>query len=206
MLQPRRNSDLDLMRRCIALAELSLEAGEYPFAAVIARNGTLLCEEINRVRLDRDVSRHAETAAISKAQMVHGTDLSDCTLYSTVEPCAQCAYAIREARIGRVVYGLRSPLMGGHSRWNILADPDLSKALPDIFLPAPEIISGFLQDEVEQVFCRWSPLIWHAIKARGIFVAHRHDNSEIRTPASSGIATAAVRIIRTLLISRIRRI
>lgn len=38
--------------------------------------------------------------------------------------------AIREARIGKVVYGLRSPLMGGYSRWNILSDAKLSTVFP----------------------------------------------------------------------------
>src|ERR1700693_1757707 len=96
----------------------------------------------------RDVNRRAEVIAISKAQLAKGTALSDCTFYSTVEPCAQCSYAIREARIGKVVYGLRSPLMGGHSRWNILSDAKLSTVLPEVFLPAPEIVPGFLQNEV----------------------------------------------------------
>ena len=55
-----------------------------------------------------------------------------------------------------------SPLMGGHSRWNILSDTKLSAVLPEVFLPAPEIVPGFLQDEVEAVFHNWNPLIWEA--------------------------------------------
>ena len=57
--------------------------------------------------------------------------------------------------------------MGGHSRWNILSDTKLSAVLPEVFLPAPEIVPGFLQDEVEVVFQNWNPLIWEVIKARG---------------------------------------
>ena len=130
--QAMRDLDLELMHRCIALGASSVKEGEYPFAAVIASNGSFVCESINRVKRDRDVNRHAEVIAISRAQLVRGTNLSDCTIYSTVEPCAQCSYAIREARIGRVVYGLRSPLMGGHSRWNILSDPNLSSPVPRV--------------------------------------------------------------------------
>ena len=137
MLQSESDPDLQMMQRCIALAKSSADDGEYPFAAVIASNGAFLCESANMVKRDHDVNSHAEIVAISKAQAIRGTHLSDCTIYATVEPCAQCSYAIREARIGRVVYGLRSPLMGGHSRWNILADPDLSTVLPEVFLPAP---------------------------------------------------------------------
>lgn len=206
MLQAKKDADLDLMRRCIALGGSSVKAGEYPFAAVIASKGLFLCESINRVRHDRDVNRHAEVAAISKAQSVKGTNLSDCTIYSTVEPCAQCSYAIREARIGRVVYGLKSPLMGGHSRWNILSDKDLSTALPEVFRPAPEIVPGFLQDEVEALFHRWNPLIWQAIKARGIFVGHIRESSVAQMPPVRGFGTNLTRLLRTLLIDRIRQI
>jgi len=170
MLHTNSDPDLEMMQRCIALAESSASDGEYPFAAVIARNGAFLCESANRVMRDHDVNSHAEIVAISKAQLIRGANLSDCTIYATVDPCAQCSYAIREARIGKVVYGLRSPLMGGHSRWNILSDNKLSMVLPEVFLPAPEIVSGFLQNEVEAVFLKWNPLAWQMIKARGVFV------------------------------------
>jgi tRNA(adenine34) deaminase len=206
MLQMKMDPDLDLMRRCIALGGSSVNDGEYPFAAVIASNGSFLCESINRVKRDRDVNRHAEVTAISQAQLIRGTNLSDCAIYATVEPCAQCAYAIREARIGKVVYGLKSPLMGGHSRWNILADTNLSTALPEVFLPAPEILSGFLQDEVEALFHRWNPLIWYAIKARGIFVVDTGENSTARMPPVGGFAANLTRLLRSLLTNRIRQI
>jgi tRNA(adenine34) deaminase len=67
--------------------------------------------------------------------------------------------------------------MGGHSRWNILSDTNLSTVLPEVFLPAPEIVSGFLQDEAVALFHRWNPLIWQVIKARGVFVGDAGENS-----------------------------
>ncbi|WP_245310102.1 nucleoside deaminase, partial [Bradyrhizobium jicamae] len=89
-------SDLELMRRCIALAKSSRSDGEYPFAAVVGRYGEVVCEASNMVRRASDVTRHAEMVALSTAQqMLHTRSLHDCTLYSTVEPCAMCAYAIR---------------------------------------------------------------------------------------------------------------
>jgi tRNA(adenine34) deaminase len=136
MLQAANSLDVGFMQRCIALAGCSVNEGEYPFAAVIARNGSFLCESINKVRREHDVNHHAEVAAISKAQLARGANLSDCTIYSAVEPCAQCSYAIREAQIGTVVYGLKSSLMGGRSRWNILSETHLSNVLPEVFLLA----------------------------------------------------------------------
>ena len=105
--------DLQLMRRCIALAKSSRSDREYPFAAVVGRHGEFICEASNMVRREGDVTRHAEMVALSAAQqMLRTSSLDDCTLYSTVEPCAMCAYAIRETRIGRVIFGLQSPVMG----------------------------------------------------------------------------------------------
>jgi len=203
VLNATRNHDVDLMRRCIALAKSSLTAGEYPFAAVVAHNGVFLCESINRAKQDRNVNRHAEILAIAAAQELRGQNLSDCTIYSTVEPCAQCSYAIREAQIGRVVYGLKSPLMGGHSRWSILSDTRLSSTLPEVFLPAPEIVSGFLQDEVEAVFQQWGPLIWPVIKARKIFVRTSDTIDARSSPIRSGSAGLARRL-RAYLVDLMR--
>ena len=203
MLKVIENPDIVLMKRCIALARSSVAADEYPFAAVIARNGIFLCESVNRTREDHDVSHHAELVAISLAQKLRGPNLSDCTIYSTIEPCAQCAYAIREAQIGRVVYGLKSPLMGGHSRWVILSDQELSKALPEVFLPAPEIVSGFLQGEVETLFEQWNPWMWRVVKARGIFVRDTSMGG-IQTPSPMRLFARLGRLLRSHLIDRIR--
>ena len=203
MLKVSRHSDIDLMRRCIALARSSLAAGEYPFAAVIACNGVFVCESINRARQDQDVNRHAEVVAISLAQQIRGINLADCTLYSTVEPCAQCSYAVREAQIGRVIYGLKSPLMGGHSRWDILSDAKLSTVLPEVFLPAPEVVSGFLHEEVEALFREWSPLIWSIIKARGVFVSDTEER--VQLPHRRGFVATLFRRFRMYIIDRIRQ-
>ena len=164
-------SDTIMMRRCIALAQCARKNGEYPFAAVIARRGEFICESLNMVKAERDITRHAEMVAMASAQKkLRATSLDDCTLYSTVEPCAMCSYAIRETRIGRVVFGLRSPLMGGHSQWKVLTDSNLSSALPEVFARPPVVLSGYLQHDVQTVFRKRNPLTWQFIKARKIFV------------------------------------
>jgi tRNA(adenine34) deaminase len=173
-------SDEAMMRRAIALSITSGQRGEYPYAAVIARNGAFVCESINRVATDHDVTRHAEVVAISEAQKIlHTTSLDDCTIYVNAEPCALCCYGIRESRIGRVLYGLRSPLMGGHTRWNILADPVLSDRMPEVFAPPPEITAGYLSDECEDALATHQRLVWNFITSRGIFEGHarnKHSN------------------------------
>ena len=103
MNEGTKSPDVDLMPRCISLAKSLINAGEYPFCSRYRAQWLILLRSIGKVRRNHDVNRHAEIAAISKAQAVRGANLSDCTIYSTVEPRAQCSYAIQEAQIGRVV-------------------------------------------------------------------------------------------------------
>src|SRR3954462_626847 len=164
--------DAEMMRRAIALAVRSGEAGEYPYGVVICRDGNAVAESINRVAHEHDVTRHAEVVAISEAQKTLGTvSLDDCSIYVSAEPCAYCCYAIRESRIGRVVYGLTSPHMGGVSKWPVLIDRDLSDAMPEVFAAPPEILAGFMAQEAEDALLQASPVIGRAMKARGLFVA-----------------------------------
>ena len=160
--------DTTMMERCIELSATAFDQGEMPFAALICHGAETLVEATNQVSRAEDISRHAEIVAISKAQQILGRkDLSDCTLYSTVEPCAMCAFAAREIRIGRVVFAIKSPMMGGVSKWNVLRDIELSTAMPEVFGPVPEVVAGLMQKEAERVWQSWNPLIWAVIKRRG---------------------------------------
>jgi tRNA(adenine34) deaminase len=82
-----------------------------------------------------------------------------------------CCFAARELRVGRVVYALASPVMGGLSKWNVLRDPDLSRVIPEVFGPAPEVVAGLLADEATAVWWNWNPLIWTVVKRRGCFAS-----------------------------------
>ena len=75
----------------------------------MVRDGEVIAEGVEAVRAKVDVTAHAEIEAIRAATaLVGGRDLSGCVLYTTVEPCVMCAYAIRLARISIVVSGARS--------------------------------------------------------------------------------------------------
>lgn len=164
--------DQTMMRRCIDLAKASGKAGEYPYAAVICKDGQIVAESTNRVRRDRDVARHAEIVAISTAQKhLNTVSLDDCEIYSNAEPCALCSFAIRESRIRRVIYALKSPHMGGLSKWNVLGDTDLSTTMPEVFAPPPDIVSGYMAEEAEHGLFQSNRLIAEIMRRRGLFVA-----------------------------------
>ena len=143
--------------------------GRIPYAAVIVRDGEIVAETTNKVAQDRDVTRHAEMVAICLAQEALGsTDLSDCTIYANMEPCAFCSYAIRESRIAKVVFSMRSPVMGGASRWNILGDRVLSDTMPEVFAPPPVLLAEFLCEEGDAALRRSAPMAWAFMRARGL--------------------------------------
>jgi tRNA(adenine34) deaminase len=165
----REKTDRAMMARCVELSRIAVGKGEHPFGTVIARDGQVLSEAINHTVRDGDVTRHAEVIALSQAQKAIGREqLRHYTLYTNIEPCAMCSYCIREAWIGRVVYALSSPVMGGFSKWNILRDDDMSGRMPQIFAAVPEVVSGVLAREAQEAWRDWNPLAWQMIKLRGL--------------------------------------
>jgi tRNA(adenine34) deaminase len=174
-------TDKAMMARCIELSRIAVKKGEYPFGTVIALEGKIVAEAINRTIRDGDVTRHAEVIALSHAQKTIGwKHLRRCTLYSNIEPCAMCSYCIRETWIGRVVYALSSPVMGGLSKWNILRDDGLSDRVPQIFGAVPEVVSGILSRDAQQVWRVWNPLAWELIKLRRLLTDPRMLENQIQ--------------------------
>jgi tRNA(adenine34) deaminase len=160
--------DLKMMRRCVELSAAAVTRRELPFSCVICRDGEIVAEAINRVVADADVTKHAEILAISEAQRIlDRSDLSDCTIYSNVEPCPMCSFPIRETRIGRVVYAISSPMMGGFSKWNVLGDNEISNVMPEVFGDTPEVAAGLHYREAAAVWRKWNPIFWLGIRFRG---------------------------------------
>jgi tRNA(Arg) A34 adenosine deaminase TadA len=95
------------MRRAIALAlENVRTARGGPFAALVAKHGSVIGEGANSVTATNDPTAHAEIVAIRAACRALGTfQLNDCELYTTCEPCPMCLGAIYWARPARVFYG-----------------------------------------------------------------------------------------------------
>jgi tRNA(Arg) A34 adenosine deaminase TadA len=128
--------------------------------------------------------RHAEILAISEAQRVLGrSDLSDCTIYSNVEPCPMCSFPIRETRIGRVVYAISSPMMGGFSKWNVLGDNEISNVMPEVFGDAPEVAAGLQYREAAAVWRKWNPVFWLGIRFRGCLADPATDDAHLTLQA-----------------------
>ncbi len=90
-------------------------ADEVPVGAVVVSpEGEVIGQGYNTVETERSVSRHAEICALESACAASDNwRLSGCTLYVTLEPCVMCAWALKLARVERVVYGAPDKRMGG---------------------------------------------------------------------------------------------
>ncbi len=101
------------MAAALEEARRAASAGEVPVGAAVFRDGVGVARAHNESVARRDPTAHAELLAIQQALRALATDrLTDCTLYVTLEPCAQCAGAVVLAKVGRVVFGAYDPKAG----------------------------------------------------------------------------------------------
>jgi tRNA(adenine34) deaminase len=81
--------------------------------AVVVWDGRVIARAHNQVEMLKDATAHAEMIALTQASAAVGDwRLTECILYVTKEPCAMCAGAMVNARLGRLVYGCPDPRMG----------------------------------------------------------------------------------------------
>jgi tRNA(adenine34) deaminase len=136
------------MRRCIDLARQAIASGDAPVGSLILDGDELVSEGVEAVRARHDATAHAEMEALRAAFVRRRSrNLTGCSLYTSVEPCVMCAYAIRLARISVVVCGARGgdggQALNGHV---VLTDEG---AAPN--RPAPLVIRDVLVQECQSV-------------------------------------------------------
>ena len=94
------------MALAIDEARQAKRAAELPIGAVITCNGTVIARNRCREATEKTVLAHAELQALNDACKILGdTDLSECIIYCSNEPCLMCAAAIFQAKIARIVIG-----------------------------------------------------------------------------------------------------
>jgi tRNA(adenine34) deaminase len=122
-------------------ARLAARAGEVPVGAVVVANEDIIGRGYNRPISSCDPTAHAEIVAIRDAASSAGNyRLTGSTLYATIEPCAMCAGAMVNARIGRLVFGARDIRAGGvKSVFEICSDSSLNHQV--------EVVEGVKADD-----------------------------------------------------------
>jgi tRNA(adenine34) deaminase len=118
------------MALAIEEAKAALGHGDVPIGAVIVHepSGRIIGRGHNRREIDQDPTAHAEILALRQAAGALGHwRVLDCTMYVTLEPCAMCAGALVNARLGRVVYGAGDPKAGAvNTLFQLCSDPRLN--------------------------------------------------------------------------------
>lgn len=134
-------TDKEFMRFALEQAREAERRGEVPVGAVVVLEGTVIGQSGNRTIRDCDPTAHAEIVALRAAARAAGNyRLTGASLYVTIEPCAMCAGAIVQARIGRVVYGADDPKGGAvRSCFTLLDNTQLNHRL--------EVAAGVLAEE-----------------------------------------------------------
>jgi len=104
------------LRAAIEEAERGLSEGGIPIGSVLVHSGTIVGRGHNR-RVQKDsVILHGEMDALENAGRRSAAFYRECTLYTTLSPCAMCSGAIVLYGIPRVVIGENQSFMG-EEKW-----------------------------------------------------------------------------------------
>ncbi len=104
------------MHLALEQAHAAKARGEIPIGAVVIDHSTntILAAQGNRMIELNDPTAHAEILAIREAsEKQQNLRLTNCSLYSTLEPCPMCAHAISLARIDNLYFGAEDIRAGG---------------------------------------------------------------------------------------------
>jgi len=133
--------DNDYMRLALDQASEAAARGEVPVGAIVVAHGRIIARAYNQVEMLKDATAHAEMIALTQAAAGLGDwRLNEAVLYVTKEPCAMCAGAMVNTRLGRLVYGCADPRCGAAG--SALSVTDFPGMLHRV-----EVSAGILADE-----------------------------------------------------------
>lgn len=132
----------------IALGEA--QEGDFPFGAVIEKNGEILSSGHNQGIKLNDPTAHAEMMAIRNYITHHpANNLINATIYTTGEPCPMCAAALIWCGIKRVVYAASIEELSSHIDQILISCNAVFDAANFTQI---NITSGILKDEAINLF------------------------------------------------------
>lgn len=111
------------IKKVLDLAESQSQSGssDVPVACLVVCENEIIGVGTNTREQEKSILGHAEINALESAVKQKGSwNLSDCTIYVSLEPCAMCAGAILQAHIKTIVfsaYDIKSGAFG--SRYNL---------------------------------------------------------------------------------------
>lgn len=139
--------------RFMRLALEEARQGEYPFGAVIVRDGAVIAR--GRNASVGDPTAHGEMVAIHRCLADHGPKaLQGSTLYTSGEPCAMCMGALIWCRVGRLVFAASVEQLATKIDQIMIPSAEVAAKAP--FAPIT-ITGGVLADEAMALFATKIP-------------------------------------------------
>lgn len=94
------------MQRAIELSKVAYKSGKgLPIGCVIVRNDQIVAEGHNEIFSRINPTAHGEMVTIEKASLnLESLLLTDCEIYTTLEPCPMCLSAIYWAKIKTIYF------------------------------------------------------------------------------------------------------
>jgi tRNA(adenine34) deaminase len=138
--------------RFMKLALNEARRGDYPFGAVIVKDGKILSRGRNLGKTKDDPTAHGEMVAIRRCLAAHGsTALKGATLYTSGEPCAMCMGAIIWCGVGRMVYAASVAQIAEKMNQINITSADIAAKAP---WDPVKITGGLLADEAVPILAR----------------------------------------------------
>jgi len=136
----------EFLQAALDEARQGLREGGIPIGSVLVRDDHILGRGHNRRQQAGSVVLHAEMDALERAGRQPAAVYRDCTLYTTLSPCAMCSGAILLYGIPRVVVGENRTFRGEEellrSRGVVVEvrqDPDCERLLADFVRDHPDL-------------------------------------------------------------------
>jgi cytosine/creatinine deaminase len=136
----------EFLQAALAEARLGLHEGGIPIGSVLVRDNRILGRGHNRRQQAGSVVLHAEMDALERAGRQPAAVYRDCTLYTTLSPCAMCSGAILLYGIPRVVIGENRTFLGEEELLRsrgvvveVLQDPACERLLADFIRDHPDL-------------------------------------------------------------------
>ena len=134
------------LRAALDDARLGLQEGGIPIGSVLVYQDRMLGRGHNRRQQAGSVVLHAEMDALERAGRQPAVVYRECTLYTTLSPCAMCSGAILLYGIPKVVIGENRTFMGEEDLLRsrgviieVLQDPDCERLLADFIRAHPTL-------------------------------------------------------------------
>jgi cytosine/creatinine deaminase len=134
------------LRTALDEARLGLQEGGIPIGSVLVHQDRMLGRGHNRRQQAGSVVLHAEMDALERAGRQPAAVYRECTLYTTLSPCAMCSGAILLYGIPRVVIGENRTFVGEEDLLRsrgvvveVIQDPACERLLADFIRHHPAL-------------------------------------------------------------------